>query len=142
VSEETAFDRLNRSWDLRKKTTGFIPGKRGYYALGRAPSNTLNKTEAKYLANVIEPALASGELVWAQSHAITLKLAPNTHLKIDFALLPKDGVLEMVDVKGAKMMFEEDAKAKMKIAAALYPFRFFVTWPIKGGAWEKVEIGG
>jgi hypothetical protein len=116
-------------------------GGKSEYALGRLPAGTMNKTEARYQLQVIDAGIASGSLRWAKFEGIKLRLAPNTHLTIDFAVMAQDGVLEMIDVKGAAIMFADDAKAKMKIAAAMYPFRFAVTWPVKGGGWHREEIG-
>jgi hypothetical protein len=128
------FNRLNMAGNLRKR------GKREF-ALGRLPKGEMNKTEARYQREVIDPGLANGEILWAKFEGIKLKLAPNTFLTIDFAIQRANRELELIDVKGAAIMFAEDAKAKMKIAANQYPFRFFVTWPIRGIGWHREEIG-
>jgi hypothetical protein len=91
---------------------------------------------------VLIPAKAAGIIPWYAFEAITLKLAPATHFRIDFALVAEDGVLEMVDVKGSLFMMEEDAHAKIKIAAELFPFRFVLAWPGKKGAgWQRKVVG-
>lgn len=115
--------------------------KAAYYAKGRLPKGEMNKTEARYMSGVIEPGLISGEIVWAKFDGIKLRIAPATFLTVDFAVLPADDmILRMVDVKGAAHLVEEDARVKMKVAASLYPFRFFITWPSKQG-WQQEEIG-
>ncbi|WP_210245072.1 DUF1064 domain-containing protein [Methylobacterium haplocladii] len=118
------------------------PGK-AYRALGRMKAGRMNRTETRYAA-VLEARRASGEVFWWAFQAIKLRLADNTHLTPDFAVLPSTGVFEFHDTKGAKHLIEEDANAKMKIAGEVYPFRFFFAWPSKAGVggFEVVEVGG
>jgi hypothetical protein len=139
LASET-FDRLNRAFDV----PGTAPAKpfRGkrQFALGRLPAGQMNRTEERYEREVLAPAKLAGEIPWYAFGAITLKLAKNTHFKVDFAVLAADGILEMVDVKGSRFMAEEDALAKIKIAAALFPFRFLFAWPTKQG-WQREVFG-
>lgn len=54
-----------------------------------------------------------------------------------------DGQLVMVDVKGSKSVFTDDARVKMKVAADSYPFVFQVAYPKPkklGGGWEVEEL--
>lgn len=118
-------------------------GLRNLRALGRLPKGAMNKTEAKYEADVLKPGLMSGEVLWYKFEGIKLRLADNTFLTVDFAVLRSDSVLEMVDVKGGAAIFMDDARAKMKIAADLYPFPFSVVYPVPkkdGGGWRKEFI--
>lgn len=110
-------------------------------AKGRLPRGTMNKTEARYAAYLDQQKLA-GTVLWWNFEGIKLMLAKNTSITIDFAVLSDSGVLEMRDVKGAKAMIEDDARAKMKVAAALYPFVFKFVYPAgKGDAgWVEEEI--
>ena len=107
----------------------------GRYALGRLPVGKMNKTEAAY-AEHLELQKHAGEVLWYKFEGIKLRLADNTFLTIDFAVLPKDGVLEMREVKG---YWEEDSRAKTKIAAAMYPFRFIAVKK-KGSGWEREDF--
>lgn len=107
----------------------------GRYALGRMPVGKMNKTEAAY-AQYLELQKHAGEVLWYKFEGIKLRLADNTFLTIDFAVLPKDGVLEMREVKG---YWEDDARAKTKIAAAMYPFRFIAVKK-KGNGWEREDF--
>ena len=50
-----------------------------------------------------------------------MRLADNTFYTPDFAVLAADCVMECHEVKG---WWQDDARAKIKIAADLYPFRF------------------
>ena len=53
--------------------------------------------------------------------------------------------MEMHEVKGAKIIFQDDAKVKVKVAAETFPFVFKVVYPNKqkqasnGNGWEIVE---
>ena len=111
-------------------------------ALGRLPKGTMNKTETAFSQH-LEMLKHTGEVLWYKFEAIKLILAPNTSITVDFAVLPSTGVLEMIDVKGSKAIFTDDARAKMKVAAAMFPFVFKVAYPIpqkEGGGWHIEEI--
>lgn len=113
-------------------------------ALGRLKPGERNKTEARYENEVLKPALFSGSIFWYSFEGIKLRLADNTFLTIDFPVMNADGVLEMIDVKGAAAVFQDDAKVKMKVAAELFPFAFSVVYPVpkkEGGGWRKESIG-
>jgi hypothetical protein len=140
VSSESTFDRLNRAFDLPGKLQPKPRGKK-QFALGRLPPGQMNKTEARYEREVLKPQLLAGEIGWYALNSITLKLAKATHFRIDFAVLAADSILEMVDVKGSRFMAEEDALAKIKVAAAMFPFRFLMAWPVKGGGWQREVFG-
>lgn len=114
----------------------FGHSKKAFYAQGRLKTGEMNKSEGAY-ALQLKAQLNAGEILWYKFEGIKLRLADNTFLTVDFAVLAKDYVLEMREVKGHWM---EDARAKMKIAADLYPFRFkaFKARAKKdGGGWEE-----
>lgn len=107
-------------------------------AKGRLAKGTMNDTETRYAAYLDQLKLA-GDVLWWRFEPCKLLLAPQTTLTPDFMLLLADGALEMHDVKGAKAIYTDDAKVKMKIAAQEYPFVFRVVYPIpksKGGGWQ------
>lgn len=110
-------------------------------AKGRLPRGTMNKTESRYAVYLDQQKLA-GAVLWWNFEGIKLMLAPNTSITVDYAVMPDTGVLEMRDVKGAKAMVTDDARAKMKVAAAMYPFVFKFVYPAgKGDArWIEEEI--
>lgn len=111
----------------------------GRLALGRLPTGGMNKTEAAYDAHLREKTHA-GAVLWHKFEGIKLRLADNTFLTVDFAVLPADGVLEMHEVKG---FWQDDARVKIKVAASIYPFRFVaVTARAKklGGGWNREEF--
>ena len=111
-------------------------------ALGRLPKGTMNKTESTFAQHLDMEKLAN-KIFWYKFEGIKLMLAANTSITVDFAVMPANGVLEMIDVKGSKHIFTDDARAKMKVAAAMYPFVFKVAYPVPkkdGGGWHIEEI--
>ena len=108
-------------------------------ALGRLPIGAMNKTEAAY-DQYLKGLHHSGEVLWHKFEAIKLRLADNTFYTCDFAVLPASGVLELHEVKG---FWEDDARVKIKVAAALYPFRFVAVKALAkkdGGGWKREEF--
>ena len=111
-------------------------------ALGRLPAGTMNRTEAAYERELAEK-LHAGTVLWYRFEGIKLRLADNTFLTVDFAVMRADGLLEMVDVKGSRGVYQDDAKVKMKVAAAQYPFQFKVVIPRRkrdGGGWDVEAV--
>lgn len=110
-------------------------------AKGRLPRGTMNKTESRYATHLDQQRLA-GAVLWWNFEGIKLMLAKNTSITIDFPVLPDTGVLEMRDVKARKEAITDDARAKMKVAAAMYPFVFKFVYPAEKGsdAWIEEEI--
>lgn len=112
------------------------------FAKGRLPAGAMNRTEEAY-ALVLRQRLNAGEILWWKFEGIKLRLATNTFLTVDFAVMASDGVLEMHDVKGSMAIYQDDAKAKTKVAAASYPFRFFIAVPRRkrdGGGFDVTEV--
>ncbi|WP_257605413.1 hypothetical protein [Pseudomonas sp. UMAB-40] len=113
-------------------------------AKGRLPKGVMNATETKYAAHLDELKLA-GDVLWWRFEPVKLLLAPLTTLTPDFMLMLADGAIELHDVKGAKAIYEDDAKVKMKVAAKDYPFVFRVVFPKAkkdGGGWLIEVVGG
>jgi hypothetical protein len=96
------------------------------YALGRLKAGQMNKTETAY-AQHLELQKRAGIIAWCKFEGIKLRLADNTFLTVDFAVMASDGVLEMHEVKGG--YWQDDSRAKVKIAADMYPFRFIGAMP-------------
>ncbi|SAK69616.1 gp72 [Caballeronia pedi] len=111
-------------------------------ALGRLRDGEQNATERRYEAH-LEQQRRAGAIQWYLFEGIKFKLAPRTFLTVDYAVLPASGLLEMHDVKGARAIFSDDAKVKMKVAASIFPLVFKVAYPRKardGGGWDVEEI--
>jgi hypothetical protein len=109
------------------------------FALGRLKVGQLNKTEQAY-QDFLERRKVGGQVLWYRFEGVKLRLADNTFYTPDFAVMLADGVMEMHEVKGH---WQDDARAKIKIAAEMYPFRFIA---IKarakkdGGGWALEEF--
>ncbi|RDU99411.1 DUF1064 domain-containing protein [Trinickia dinghuensis] len=88
--------------------------------LGRQPRGKMNKTEAAY-ALQLEAELQAGLILWYRFEALKLRLADNTFYTPDYPLITAAGQLEFREVKGH---WTDDARVKIKVAAAQYPFRF------------------
>lgn len=89
--------------------------------VGRDMRGKQNKTETAYENEVLKPQLHVGEILWYRFEAIKLRLADNTFITIDYPVITAAGQLEFREVKGR---WTDDARAKTKVAAAQYPFRF------------------
>lgn len=110
-----------------------------YRALGRLPAGTMNKTEQAYAAH-LELLKASGDILWWKFEPANLKLAPKTFYCCDFMVLKRDMSLCMDEVKG---FMTDDANAKIKIAASMFPFQFrIIRKANKGGSmWNITNVG-
>lgn len=116
-----------------------MTAQRALQALGRLKVGTMNKTEAAYAAT-LDARRNAGEVAWFKFEGIKLRLADNTFCTPDFAVMLADGSLEMHEVKG---FWQDDARAKIKIAADLYPLRFIavrVKAKREGSGWSIEEF--
>jgi len=114
-------------------------GQKRILALGRLKTGQMNKTETAYAAGLAMK-MHAGAVAWYKFEGVKLRLADNTFYSPDFAVMLADGSMEMHEVKG---FWHDDARAKIKIAADLYPFRFIaVTVEAKknGGGWKIEEF--
>lgn len=104
------------------------------YALGHLKAGAMNKTEANYGA-YLERLRMAGTILWYRFEGVKLRLADKTFYTPDFAVMTSENEIQMHEVKG---FWEDDARAKIKIAAEQYPFRFLavtVQSARKGGGW-------
>jgi hypothetical protein len=111
----------------------------GHLALGRLKAGEMNKTEQAY-AERLRALEHAGKILWHKFEGLKLRLADNTFYTPDFTVLAADGVMELHEVKG---FWQDDARAKIKIAAAMYPFRFLavkVRAKRAGGGWDVEEF--
>lgn len=98
-------------------------------------SGGMNRTEAAY-AEHLTLRQQSGDIAWFAFEAMKLRLADRTFYTPDFAVMLTDGTIEQHEVKG---FWEDDARVKIKVAAALYPFRFIAVQKQKAG-WKFEEF--
>jgi hypothetical protein len=105
-------------------------------ARGRLPVGVMNKTEAEYDAYLAD-LQQRGVIVWRRFEGIKLRLADNTFYTPDFGVMLSSGLMELHEVKGH---WTDDARVKIKVAAALYPYQFVAVQkrPAKdGGGWTE-----
>lgn len=92
-------------------------------------SGQMNKTEAAYAAR-LESLKLAGEIADYRFECLKLRLADNTFYAPDFMVLRPDGAFEVHEVKGH---WEDDARVKIKVAAAQFPFKFVAVKKTKNG---------
>ena len=111
-------------------------GYRKVVARGTVRDQGMNKTEAEY-AGMLEERKARREIAWWKYEAITFKLADDTRYTPDFAVMLPNGEFEIHETKGG--FIREDGWQKLKIAAGMFPFRFFLCQKLAkkdGGGWK------
>lgn len=105
------------------------------YALGRLKAGAMNNTEAAY-AQHLQGLQHAGEILWHRFEGMKFRLADNTFYTPDFMVMLNTGALEAHEVKG---YWQDDARAKIKVAAEMYPVRFIavkVRAKKDGGGWD------
>lgn len=108
-------------------------------ALGRLKTGVMNRMESDY-DKMLSARKFAGEIAWYRFEGVKFRLADNTFYTPDFAVMLADGAMECHEVKG---FWQDDARAKIKIAADQYPFRFVaVKAKAKkdGGGWAEEEF--
>lgn len=105
-------------------------------ALGRLKKGVRNKTEQAYEDEVLRPAMLRGEIVWYAFEPWKLRLAELTSLTPDFGVMLADGSIECHEVKG---FWQDDARAKTKIAAEMHPFKIIAITREKK-EWKREEF--
>lgn len=105
----------------------------------RPEPGRMNGLERDY-SLYLEQQKAAGRILWFEFEGMKFRLADKTFYTPDFAVMMADGEIQMHEVKG---YWEDDARVKIKVAAELFPFRF---WGVKrqtkknGGNWEFEEF--
>lgn len=92
----------------------------------------MNKTEWRY-ANHLDALKAAGEIVAWMFEPFGMKLADKTYYHPDFIVWFPDNHCEIHEVKG---FWQDDARAKIKIAAAKYPMFKFLAIKQGNNCWD------
>lgn len=92
----------------------------------------MNKTEARYQAEVLEARKVVGEVLEYGFERIKLRLADNTFYTPDFFVVCSMH-LEFHEVKGH---WEDDARVKIKVAAQQFPWFRFIAVQRQKGEWR------
>lgn len=95
----------------------------------------MNKLERSYAEHL--DAEMGHTIVWWAYEAVKLKLADRTTYTPDFLVQRTSGALEVRETKG---FMRDDANVKIKVAAAQFPFPFFLIRKVNGG-WDSQEVG-
>lgn len=104
-------------------------------ALGRLKTGAMNKTEAAYAA-VLDQEKIAGTVLWYSFEGLKFRLADNTFYSPDFAVMLADGNIQILEIKG---FWTDDARVKIKIAAAMFPFQF-IAIKKNGRNWVREEF--
>jgi hypothetical protein len=92
----------------------------------------MNQTEARY-ADHLAALERKGRVVGWDYEGFKLRLADKTFYTPDFLVILADGRIELHEVKGH---WEDDARVKIKVAAAQKPWFTFVAVKWVKGGWE------
>ncbi|WP_249201288.1 hypothetical protein [Burkholderia cenocepacia] len=132
-----AFDasKIMRAWPVGERHQSPVERMQ---QLGRLPKGRMNKTEAAY-ADVLAARLHAGEILWFRFEAMKLRLADKTFITIDFPVITAGGALEFHEVKGR---WTDDARAKTKMAAEQFPFRFLAIQRDGRHRWRVEDLTG
>ncbi len=110
-----------------------------FLALGRLKSGERNKLEASYEQH-LESRKQAGEIIWYKFEGMTFKLAKDTRFTPDFSIMLANCEIELHECKS---IWRDDAKAKIKIASELYPFKFVAVYALpkkEGGGFRYEEF--
>jgi hypothetical protein len=118
-----------------------IAGQPGWRVRARPPAApaTMNKTEAAYDAH-LKSLQHTGEVLWHKFEAVKLRLADNTFYTLRLRRAAR--LRRARNARGQRLLAGRRA-VKIKVAAALYPFRFIVVKARakkNGGGWEREEF--
>lgn len=108
-------------------------------ALGRLKYGVMNPMEKKY-ADYLEELKAKGAVLWYKFEGMTFKLAKGCTYTPDFNVMLSSGEVQQHEVKGHWI---GDARAKIKVAAAMFPFQFIAIKAeakCRGGGWITEEF--
>jgi hypothetical protein len=99
-----------------------------------------SKLEARYSEQLEADRLGGLVAKWAYE-SLKLRLADRTFYSPDFFVITPERRIELHEVKATwAAEHQEDARVKLKVAAALFPeFRFFAITPAAGGGggWDR-----
>ena len=95
----------------------------------------MNKLERRY-ADHLTLNQQAGHIIYWTFDSLKLRLAEKTFYTPDFLIMRPDDTLEIHEVKGH---WEDDARVKIKVAATLFPFKFYAV-TLEKGAWVFEEF--
>jgi hypothetical protein len=121
---------------LENESQAILLKRAGKFGRGvRHQPGVMNKLERAYDYH-LRLLLHSRVILWYAFEAVTFKLAKDTRYTPDFVVMLADGTIEFRECKG---WWREDARLKIKVAAAMFPFKFFGITREKG-EWKSEEF--
>lgn len=96
----------------------------------------MNKTESAWAAK-LEMERIAGHIKRWDFDCEALKLAKRTWYHPDFRVVEMDGRIRFDEVKG---FMRDDAAVKLKVAAAMHPYRFFIVKKKGKAGWDVKEV--
>jgi hypothetical protein len=119
--------------------SGGVPGARPGPAR-RAPheAGKMNKLEAQYDREVLQPRLRAGEYLDVRFEPFKLRLADKTFYSFDFVAVRPD----CIEVHECKGHWEDDARVKWKVAAEQFWWFKFYAVQYVSGSWKIEEYRG
>lgn len=103
----------------------------------------MNKTEARFVQEYLEPLKALKHIVSYQFEAVKVCVGTDRcWLTVDFVVVWHDGSIEYIDVKGGGP-HEDDALVKIKAAAKQFPEYHWSWWKYQGKnqRWKVTRFG-
>lgn len=111
-------------------------------ARARHAPGVMNQLEARYAREVLAPRHLAGQIQGWLFEPLKLRIADRCFYEPDFLVISEDDTLEFHEVKGH---WEDDARVKIKVAAARFPWFRFVAITrarvVKPPAVQKVPPG-
>ncbi len=96
----------------------------------------MNKLESRY-AEELKLQQIGGQILWWEFEAMKFKLADKTYYTPDFIVMDSNLEISIREVKGH---WEDDARVKIKCAAAKFPIFRFMAIKNNRGLWEVEEF--
>lgn len=91
--------------------------------------------ERRYADEVLEPERLAGEILGWWYEPMTLHLGGGVKYKPDFGVLPKSREYRFIETKG---FWREAARARIKLAASIFPFPFTaIQWDKDRELWTE-----
>lgn len=94
---------------------------------------SMNRLEAAYGEHL----MACFDVEWHKYEGLTLKLGDDCRYTPDYLVMKKGGQIECHEVKG---FWRDDARVKIRVAAAMFPFRFVAVTRSSDGDWLAEEF--
>lgn len=97
----------------------------------------MNRLERRFTIDILSLQQAGGLIQWFEFEPIRLRLGGSAFYKPDFIVIDGIGQVLAYELKGH---WREAARARIKIAAARFPWIKFVAVKLRAGRWEYEEF--